>query len=71
MTRVAVTADGHFAVSTSDDKTVKVWDLATGKTVSTMAMSAPLKSCALTVDGRTIVVGDEIGAVHFLDWIKP
>jgi WD40 repeat protein len=68
---VAVTADGRFSVSSSLDKTLKVWDLATGKTISTRTTDAQLSCCALTPDGRTIVVGDDMGAVHFVDWVKP
>src|SRR5262249_15199220 len=33
---VAVTADGRFVVSASDDTTLKVWDIATGKPVRTL-----------------------------------
>jgi hypothetical protein len=68
---VAVTADGRFAISTSGDKTLKVWDLATRKTISTRTTDAQLFCCALTPDGRTIVAGDNMGAVHFVDWVKP
>jgi hypothetical protein len=32
----AVTADGRFAVSASDDRTLRVWDLATGKAIRTL-----------------------------------
>jgi WD40 repeat protein len=68
---VAVTADGCFVVSASNDKTLKVWDIATGKTICTRAIDAQLSSCALTPDGRTIVAGDAMGAVHFVDWVRP
>jgi WD40 repeat protein len=36
VTGVALTADGRFAVFASDDKTLKVWDLGTGKAVRTL-----------------------------------
>ena len=33
---VAITPDGHYAVSGSDDNTLKVWDLKTGKETYTL-----------------------------------
>jgi WD40 repeat protein len=33
---VAVTPDGHRAVSGSDDKTLRLWDLETGQTIRTL-----------------------------------
>ena len=33
---VAVTPDGTRAVSASDDKTLRVWDLATGKSLASL-----------------------------------
>jgi WD40 repeat protein len=64
---VAVTADGRIAVSTSIDNTLKVWDLGTGQTLATLKTNAPLRCCAVTPDGRTILAGDHGGALHILD----
>ncbi len=41
----------------------------TGHAVSTLATSVPLECCAITLDGKTIVAGDSLGAVHFLEWV--
>ncbi len=65
---VAVTSDGRFAVSASGDKTLKVWDLRTGQSLATLEAHAPLYCCAVTTDGKTILAGDEAGALHILDW---
>jgi WD40 repeat protein len=67
---VAVTPDGRLAVSVSLDKTLKVWDVATGQVVSTLPTSACLYRCAIAPDGKTIVAGDYVGVVHFLEWVK-
>jgi WD40 repeat protein len=62
---VAVTPDGKRAVSASDDQTLQVWDLATGKVVATFYGRRRLLSYPVGPDGRVIVVGDVSGRVHF------
>jgi WD40 repeat protein len=66
---VALSADGHLAFSASEDKTLKVWNMATGQVVSTFSTSALLQCCAVTPDGKTIIAGDSIGGVYFLEWV--
>src|SRR5262249_26010046 len=68
---VAGTADGRLAVSASVDKTLKVWDLETGQSIMTLETHAPLWCCAVTPDDKTILAGDEAGALHILDWRTP
>jgi WD40 repeat protein len=63
---VAVTPDGRFVVSASDDGTLKVWDLKTGKVVAGFTGDGPLITCAISQDGTTIIAGDQLGRVHFL-----
>ena len=43
---VAVTPDGKRAVSASDDKTLKVWDLATGAVLHTLEGHSDARSTA-------------------------
>ena len=54
--------DGTRAVSASDDKTLKVWDLATGGVVATFAADYPLQCCASSPRAETLVAGDIVGA---------
>jgi WD40 repeat protein len=68
---VAVTVDGCHAVSVSYDHTLKVWDLSDGQVIVTLETHAPLTCCALTIDGKTILAGDSVGAVHIVDWVRP
>jgi WD40 repeat protein len=53
---VALTVDGQLAISASYDKTVKVWEVASGRLVHTLTgHSAPVYSVALSKDGRIVV----------------
>jgi WD40 repeat protein len=66
---VVLSADGRLVVSASYDKTLKVWEVETGQILSTLAIGAPFLCCAITPDGRTIVAGDSLGVVHFLEFV--
>jgi WD40 repeat protein len=67
----AVTPDGKHAVSASADRTLRVWDLASGRTTATFTADAGVSACAVAVDGITIVAGDGLGRLHFLRLIVP
>jgi WD40 repeat protein len=55
---VAVTPDGQRAVSASQDKTLKVWDLESGEALHTLTgHSAIVRAVAVTPDGRRAVSG--------------
>src|SRR5919199_298640 len=56
VTAVAVTADGKQAISASDDKTLKVWDLATGQQLRTLnGHSRLVTAVAVTADGKQAI----------------
>lgn len=58
VTAVAVTSDGRLAVSGSWDKTLKMWDLATGAEVRTLEGHANcVWAVAVTPDGKLAVSG--------------
>jgi nucleoside phosphorylase len=52
----AVTPDGRHVVSASQDKTLKVWELASGRSVATLAGHTHyVSACAVTPDGRHVI----------------
>ena len=56
----AVTPDGRHVVSASDDRTLKVWELASGRAVATLKDHPDLvTACAVTPDGRHVVSASE------------
>ena len=52
----AVTPDGRHVISASDDKTLKVWALPTGRAAATLAgHTSYVTACMVTRDGRHVV----------------
>ncbi len=60
---VAVTPDGRWAVSGSEDRTLKLWDLESGASRLLFWNDAAILSLALSPDGRTLACGDAAGQV--------
>ncbi|MEG3918531.1 AAA family ATPase [Microcoleus sp. T3_A4] len=65
---VAVSPNGQHAISVSEDCTLKVWDLSGGKVIASFSGESPLISCAVALDGVTIIAGEKSGQVHLLRW---
>jgi WD40 repeat protein len=63
---VAISADGRLAVSGSEDRTVKVWDLPSGDTIATFDTEGKVNCCAVAPDGMTIITGGRSDRVNFL-----
>jgi WD40 repeat protein len=53
---VAATPDGKFAASTSEDKTLRLWDLTSGKQTRQIDLPVPSFTAALRPDGSQIAV---------------
>jgi WD40 repeat protein len=68
---VAVTPDGRFALSGSSDKTLRLWELATGACVHTFeGHTNQVIAVTVTPDGRFALSGssDETLRLWELDW---
>jgi WD40 repeat protein len=65
---VAVSPNAQRAISVSEDCTLKVWDLSGGKVIASFSGESPLISCAVALDGVTIIAGEKSGQVHLLRW---
>jgi WD40 repeat protein/serine/threonine protein kinase len=58
VTKVVITPDGHWAVSASDDHTLRVWELATGACIRVFnGHEATVSDIALTRDGLYVISG--------------
>ena len=65
---VVVTPDGKQAVSTSEDGTLKAWDLATGRVLRTLeGHDAEVYAAAVTPDGKQVVSASEDGTLTVWD----
>ncbi len=79
---IAFTPDGRQIVSASEDKTIRVWDLATGKTVRTIrgevapGQAGGIRAMALSPDGKWLAAGGtftggnpgDFGAIRLYDF---
>jgi WD40 repeat protein len=68
VTSVAISADGRYAISGSLDKTVKLWDLATGKETRTFSGHTDcIQSVAISADDRYVISGSKDKTVKLWD----
>ncbi len=61
---VAVTADGRFGLSCSNDTPVRLWDAATGNHIRNLdGLQGPVNALALSPDGNAVVGVNEAGGL--------
>jgi dipeptidyl aminopeptidase/acylaminoacyl peptidase len=65
---IAITPDGRTLISASNDRTIKIWDLATGRERTTLrGHKGPVAMVAISPDGRTLASGGDDGTVKLWD----
>jgi len=68
---IAITTDGHCIVSASDDWTLKIWDLESGRCIKTLEGHADgVRAVAPTPDGRLMVSASEDGSLRVWDLVS-
>lgn len=63
---LAASRNGMRAVSGSQDRTVRVWDLDHRQEIAIFSADGSVDTCALSQDGSTVIAGDRVGQVHIL-----
>ena len=66
---LVITPDGKTAITASDDKTIGVWDMSTGKKIypGPVGHSGKVKAVTVTGDGRQIVSASQDGTLRTWD----
>jgi WD40 repeat protein len=62
---VSFSRDGHRLATSSDDRTVKIWN--TARRPEMVDVFDHVSAGCLTTDGSKLVVGTEFGAIHLVD----
>ena len=67
---VALTSDGRYAALASDDQTLKVYALDTGRLVAIYIRDASFRCCTFS-RADVVIASSSNGAVHILQLIVP
>jgi WD40 repeat protein len=66
--RVCFAPSGRVLATGEDSGSVKLWDTATGKQISTLdGLGRPICALAFSADGRSVAAGDVMGTIRIWD----
>lgn len=68
---VAFGPQGDRAFSCGRDRTLRAWDLTTGKTIASFTADSALRALAVSTEGHSLVATDVAGRVHSLQLEEP
>jgi WD40 repeat protein len=68
---VAFTPDGRLAVAGSYDRTVRVYDVETGRELACLDTPTPIHGVAVAPDGRSVLTGGQDGVLRLYRLPKP
>jgi WD40 repeat protein len=61
------TPDGKQLISASDDGTIKIWDLPSGRQRKSIPVGTPVRTAAISPSGAWVAIGDRFGEVSVFD----
>ena len=71
LTDVAVTSNGKRAATASWDGTIKIWEVSARSCLATFVADGRMGRCDIDASGRTLVVSEACGRIHFLLLVLP
>ncbi|WP_199322301.1 MULTISPECIES: WD40 repeat domain-containing protein [Calothrix] len=60
---IAISSDGQILATGSGDKTIKLWEISTGKEIHSLTHFDPVFSVAFTPNGDGLAAGDSSGNI--------
>jgi WD40 repeat protein len=70
VTALNYTSDGQHLLSTSEDGTVRVWELATGKEVQILETDVSIRDLSISADGRFVYTANANATAYVIDLQK-
>jgi WD40 repeat protein len=64
---VTFSPDGRHVVSGSDDRTLRMWEVASGQELCRLDGDFEFRAIHLARDGKRLAAGDSGGRVHLID----